>query len=153
MKVGPAMALRLAIAAFGGSTTSSRTRTVPGNVDEQPSSKAPGGRQTFNVPGMAIHFEYPASFRAVRLAPRRRTAGSTARATHSAIAIGEYDLLIVSRYPGLRIPVTARNTAAVKPQFDAGISRVLGRKGGGKVGMAGRLPAIFGPASLSSGSR
>jgi hypothetical protein len=79
------------------------------------------------------------------MAPRRRTAGSTARATHSAIAIGEYDLLIVSRYPGLRIPVTARNTAAVKPQFDAGISRVLGRKVGGKVGMAARLPAIFWP--------
>ena len=144
VKVGPAVALPLAIAACGGGTTTSRTSTGPGNVNEQPSSAA-NGRQTFNAPGMAIHFQYPASFRAVRLAPSRRTAGSAARATHSAIAIGEYDLLIISRYPGLRIPVTARNIAAVKPQFDAGISRVLGRKVSGRVGTTGGLPAIFWP--------
>jgi hypothetical protein len=151
IKVGPAVALPLAIAACGGSGGSStttititRTSTGPGNVNERPSS-APGGKRTFKAPGMAIHFQYPASFHAVKLAPSRRTAGSTARATQSAIAIGDYDLLIVSRYAGLRVPVTARNIAAVKPQFDAGISRVLWRKVSGKVGTAGGLPAIFWP--------
>jgi hypothetical protein len=149
-KVGPAVALPLAIAACGSGGSSTTTVTItrtsggPGNVNEQP-SQALRGRQTFNAPGMAIHFQYPASFRAVKLAPSRRTAGTAARATHSAIAIGEYDLLIVSRYPGLRIPVTARNIAAVKSQFDVGISRVLGRKVRGSVGTAGGLPAIFWP--------
>jgi hypothetical protein len=101
VKVGPAVALPLAIAACGGggTTTVTRTATGPGNVNERP-SKAPSGRQTFNAPGTAIHFEYPASFRAVELAPSRRTAGSAARATHSAVAIGDYDLLSVSRYQG-----------------------------------------------------
>jgi hypothetical protein len=146
IKVGPAVALPLAIAACGGASTTTTTKTVtgPGNVNERP-SKASGAVQTFNAPGMAIHFQYPASFRAVSLAPSRRTAGTTARATHSAIAIGQYDLLIVSRYPGLRIRVTARDIAAVKPQFDTGISRVLGRKVRGRVGTAGGLPAIFWP--------
>jgi hypothetical protein len=41
--------------------------------------------------------------------------------------------------------MTAGNVARLKPQFDAGISRVLGRKVRGKVGDAGGLPAIFWP--------
>jgi hypothetical protein len=142
VRVAPVVALPLAIAACGASTT--RTTTGPGNVNEQP-SMAVNGERTFSAPGMAIHFRYPALFRAVALAPSRRTAGASVRATHSAIAIGAYDLLIVSRYPGLRVPVTAANIRAFKPQFDAGISQVLGRKVSGKVGTAGGLPAIFWP--------
>jgi len=143
-RVGPAVALPLAIAACGGSTSTSTTSTGPGNVNERP-SKAANGQLRFGAPGMAIHFQYPAQFRAVALAPSRRIAGSATRATHSAVAIGDYDLLIVSRYPGLKYPVTASNIGAVKPQFDAVISRVLGRKLRGTVGAAGGLPAIFWP--------
>ena len=143
LRVAPVVALPLEIAACGGSSTTSTTRG-PGNVNEQP-SKAVDGQRTFGAPGMAIHFRYPALFRAVALAPSKRTAGASVQATHSAIAIGDYDLLIVSRYPGLRVPVTAANIRAFKPQFDAGISKVLGRKVSGKVGAAGGLPAIFWP--------
>ncbi len=143
VRVAPVVALPLALAACGGGSTT-RTTTGPGNVNERP-SKAVNGQLTFSAPGMAIHFRYPAVFRAVALAPSKRTAGSSSRATHSAIAIGAYDLLIVSRYPGLRVPVTATNIRAFKPQFDAGISKVLGRKVSGKVGTAGGLPAIFWP--------
>jgi hypothetical protein len=141
-RVAPVVALPLAIAACGGGTTS--TTTGPGNVNEQP-SKTVNGQRTFSAPGMAIHFQYPALFRPVALAPSKRTAGASVRATHSAIAIGDYDLVIVSRYPGLRVPVTTANIRAFKPQFDAGISKVLGRKVSGKVGTAGGLPAIFWP--------
>jgi hypothetical protein len=143
-RVAPAVALPLAIAACGAGTSTSTTSTGPGNVNERP-SRGPNGQLTFSAPGMAIQFQYPAQFRAVALAPSRRIAGSTTRATHSAVAIGEYDLLIVSRYPGLRYPVTAANVRAVKPQFDAVLSRVLGRKVRGTVGAVGGLPAIFWP--------
>ncbi len=150
-RVGPAVALPLAIAACGGGATTTRTTTRgPGNVNEQP-SKAPDGQLTFSAPGMAIHFHYPAQFRAVALAASRRIAGSATRATHSAVAIGEYDLLIVSRYPGLRYPVTAANIGAVKPQFDAVISRVLGRRLRGAVGAAAGLPAIIWPREPVAG--
>jgi len=149
-RVGPAVALPLAIAACGGGTSTSTTSTGPGNVNERP-SKGPNGQLTFSAPGMAIHFQYPAQFRAVALAPSRRIAGSTTRATHSAVAIGEYDLLIVSHYPGLRYPVTAANVGAVRPQFDAVLSRVLGRKVRGTVGAAGGLPAIFWPRERVAG--
>ena len=99
-RVGPAVALPLALAACGGgSTSTSTTIKAPGNVNERP-SKAPNGQKTFSAPGMAIHFQYPAQFHAVALASSRRTAGRTTRATHSAVAIGEFDLLIVSRIRG-----------------------------------------------------
>ena len=148
VRVGPAVAVPLAIAACGSSTsTTTITKTAttgPGNVNEQP-SKAVNGQRTFSAPGMAIHFQYPAGFHPVVLAPSGRTAGSNARATHSAVALGEYDLLIVSHYPNLRYPVTAANITALKPQFDAVISQVLGRHVSGRVGTAGGLPAIFWP--------
>jgi hypothetical protein len=142
-RVGPAVALPLAIAACGGGSTTTTTKG-PGNVNERP-SKAPNGQLTFSASGMAIHFQYPAQFRAVALAPSRRIAGSTTRATHSAVAIGEFDLLIVSRYPGLKYPVTTSNIRTLKPQFDAVLSKVLGRKLRGTVGSVGGLPAIFWP--------
>jgi hypothetical protein len=144
-RIGPAVALPLAIAACGGGSTTPRTTsTGPGNVTEKPSSPV-NGQRTFSAPGMAVHFTYPERFRAVALAPSRRTAGTTERATHSAIAIGAYDLLIISRYPGLNIPVTAANITKLKPQFDMVISQVLGRKVSGKVGSAGGRPAIYWP--------
>jgi hypothetical protein len=142
-RVGPAVALPLAIAACGGGSTTTTTKG-PGNVNERP-SKAPNGQLTFSASGMAIHFQYPAQFRAVALAPSRRIAGSTTRATHSAVAIGEFDLLIVSRYPGLKYPVTTSNIRTLKPQFDAVLSKVLGRKLRGTVRSVGGLPAIFWP--------
>jgi hypothetical protein len=150
-RIGPAVALPLAIAACGGGGTTTRTTsTGPGNVNEKPSTPV-NGERTFTAPGMAVHFKYPEGFRAVALAPSRRTAGSTARATHSAIAISDYDLLIVSRYPGLKIPVTTTNIAKLKPQFDKVISQVLGRRVSGKVGTAGGLPAIYWPRERVAG--
>jgi hypothetical protein len=149
-RIGPAVAVPLAIAACGGGTTTKTTSTGPGNVNEKPSSPVDGQR-TFSAPGMAVRFKYPAGFRAVALAPSRRIAGSTVRATHSAIAIGDYDLLIVSRYPGLKLPVTAANMPKLKPQFDKVISQVLGRKMSGSVGTAGGLPAIYWPREPVAG--
>jgi hypothetical protein len=150
-RIGPAVALPLAIAACGGGgTTTKTTSTGPGNVNEKPSTPV-NGERTFSAPGMAVHFTYPEQFRAVALAPSRRSAGSTARATHSAIAIGDYDLLIVSRYPGLKIPVTSANITKLKPQFDKVISQVLGRKVSGKVASAGGLPAIYWPREPVAG--
>ena len=150
-RIGPAVALPLAIAACGGGSTTTRTTsTGPGNVTEKPSNPV-NGQRTFSAPGMAVHFKYPEQFRAVALAPSRRSAGTTERATHSAIAIGDYDLLIVSRYPGLKIPVSAANVTKVKPQFDKVISQVLGRKVRGKVGSAGGLPAIYWPREPVAG--
>ena len=149
VRIGPAVAVPLAIAACGSSTNSTTTitktaTTGPGNVNQQP-SKSVNGQRTFSAPGMAIHFHYPAGFHPVVLAPSGRTAGSNAKATHSAVALGEYDLLIVSRYPNLRYPVTAANVTAVKSQFDTVISQVLGHHVSGRVGRAGGLPAIFWP--------
>lgn len=149
-RIGPAVAVPLAIAACGGGTTTRTTSTGPGNVNEKPSSPI-NGQRTFSAPGMAVHFKYPEGFRAVALAPSRRTAGSTVRATHSAIAIGDYDLLIVSRYPGLKLPVTTANVAKLKPQFDKVISQVLGRRMSGEVGTAGGLPAIYWPREPVAG--
>jgi len=150
-RIGPAVALPLAIAACGGGgTTTKTTSTGPGNVNEKPSTPV-NGERTFSAPGMAVHFTYPEQFRAVALAPSRPSAGSTARATHSAIAIGDYDLLIVSRYPGLKLPVTTADIPKLKPQFDKVISQVLGRRMSGEVGTAGGLPAIYWPREPVAG--
>ena len=165
-RVGPAVAVPLAIAACGGgsstatttvtatatatATTPTSATTGPGDVSEQP-SKTVNGQQTFSAPGMAIRFRYPAAFHSVALAPSRRTAGSNTRSTRSAIALGNYDLLIVSRYPGLKYAVTTKNLAAVKPQFDRVIAQVLGRHVSGRVGKAGGLPAIFWPREPVAG--
>ncbi len=52
-RIGPAVALPLAIAACGGGTTTKTTSTGPGNVNEKPSSPV-NGQRTFSAPGMAV---------------------------------------------------------------------------------------------------
>jgi hypothetical protein len=104
-----------------------------------------GGQKQFSAPGMAIHFRFPASFRTVMLAPSKRIAGNTGQASHAAIGVGPFDLLIVTRFPKRPIPVTASNINRLKPQFDAAVSSALGHKVVSTVGTAGGKPALSYP--------
>ena len=122
-----------------GSTTHSTTTPV----------KSGPGQKTFSAPGMAIHFQYPASFHKVELAQSKRVAGNTGNATHAAVGTGPFDLLIVTRFPKRPIPVTAQNIAKLKPQFDAAVSSALGRHAVGD-GRDGRRAA---GALVSAGAR
>jgi hypothetical protein len=124
----------LAVGACGSSTHSTST-----------SVKAGRAQKTFSAPGMAIHFQYPASFHKVQLAQSKRIAGNTGNATHAAVGTGPFDLLIVTRFPKRPIPVTARNVAKLKPQFDAAVGSALGRKLSATVRTVGGLPALSYP--------
>ena len=95
--------------------------------------------------GMAIHFRFPESFRIVPLAPSKRIAGNTGRASHAAVGIGPFDLLIVTRFPNRPMPVSAQNINELKPQFDTAVSSALGRKLTSTVGTVGGLPALSYP--------
>jgi hypothetical protein len=125
----------LAVGACGGSSTHSTSTPIkPG-----PSQK------TFSAPGMAVRFQYPASFHKVELAQSKRVAGNTGNATHAAVGTGPFDLLIVTRFPKRPIPVTAQNIAKLKPQFDAAVSSALGRRLSATVRTVGGMPALSYP--------
>jgi hypothetical protein len=100
---------------------------------------------------MALHFNYPAEFRVIPLGPTKRVAGSNHHATHAAVGLGPYDLLTVSRFPGLPIPVTAANISTLKVDFDRLMSRAFGRPMNGRIGTAGGRPAIFWPRMPTPG--
>jgi hypothetical protein len=115
------------------------------------STSAGAGVKRFSASGMALHFDYPASFRVIQLGPTKRVAGTNHHATHAAVGLGTYDLLTVSRFPGLPIPVTQANIATLKASFDRLISQAFGRPMTGRVGTAGGRPAIFWPRAPTPG--
>jgi hypothetical protein len=136
-----AVGLTVGLAVVLGACGSSEHPTIT-NVVAKPTQAGPGVKR-FSAPGMAIHFDYPSNFRVIPLAPSKRVAGTNQQATHAAVGLGPYDLLVISRFPGLPIPVTSSNVTQLKPQFDNLIGQVFGRTMDGTVGSAGGLPAIF----------
>jgi hypothetical protein len=132
-----AVALALPVAGCGSSQHS------PKNVNANPTTT--GASKVFHAPGMAIHFSFPASLRSIPLGASRRVAGSSGRATHAAVGIGNYDLLVVTRFPKRPIPVTAQNIATLKPAFDQSISSAFGHSISSTVGSVGALPALSYP--------
>jgi hypothetical protein len=65
--------------------------------------------------------------------------------------VGSYDLLVISRFPGLPVPVTTRNIASLKSSFDKLMGNVFGRPMTSTIGTAGGLPALFYPRKPVSG--
>jgi hypothetical protein len=108
---------------------------------------AGAGQKLFSAPGMAIHFRFPSNFHTVTLAPSKRIAGNTGQASHAAIGVGPFDLLIVTRFPKRPIPVTAQNVTKLRPQFDAAVSSALGHRVASTVGTVGGRPALLYPAA------
>jgi hypothetical protein len=94
---------------------------------------------------MAIRFTYPSGFHVVPLAQSKRIAGAIGQASHAAVGIGTYDLLVVSRFPKRPIPVTTKNIRQLKPAFDAAISAALGQRVSSAVETIGGLPALSYP--------
>jgi hypothetical protein len=145
------LAAMLVLAGCGGSshrTTANVTATsgsAGGGGGTGGGGGAGPGAKTFSVRGMAVRFTYPSGFRVVRLAESKRIAGNTARASHAAVGIGVYDLLIVTRFPNRPTPVTAQNINKLKPQFDAAISSALGRRVASTIETVGGLPALAYP--------
>jgi hypothetical protein len=137
---GTVLASALALAGCGGA--SHRI----GNLTATATPSAPG-QSTFSAPGMAIHFRFPSSFRSVSLARSKRIAGNTGQASHAAVGIGPFDLLIVTRFPNRPIPVTRQNLNRLRPQFDAAVSSALGRKLSSVTQTVGGLPALSYPAA------
>lgn len=135
----------LALAGCGGSSQP-RLRNVGAS-----SASAGAGVKRFSATGMALHFEYPASFRVIRLAPTKRVAGTNQHATHAAVGLGPYNLLTVSRFPGLPVPVTGANISTLKVGFDRLMSQAYGRAMNGRIGTAGGRPAIFWPRMPTPG--
>jgi hypothetical protein len=133
----PAVSAVLAALAVGGCGSTTHSTTTP--------VKSGPGQKTFSSPGMAIHFQYPASFHKVELAQSKRVAGNTGNATHVAVGTGPFDLLIVTRFPKRPIPVTAQNIAKLKLQFDAAVSSALGRHLSATVATIGGQPALSYP--------
>ena len=139
-----AVAGALAIAGCGSSHGTISNDTATGVSAGQ-------GKSAFTAPGMAIRFQYPASFHAVQLAQSKRIAGNTGRASHAAVGTGPFDLLIVTRFPRRPIPVTSRNISRLKPQFDSAVSSALGRSLSSTVGTVGGLPALRYPPAPVTG--
>ena len=100
---------------------------------------------------MAVHFNYPASFRTVSLAQSKRIAGNTGAASHAAVGNGPYDLLIVTKFPKRPVPVTSSNISQLKSAFDAAASSALGRRLSSTVTTVGGLPALSFPAAPVEG--
>lgn len=143
--LAPAAVAALALALAGCGSSSSKTSHPIRNITPSAVTVAKGAKR-FSASGMAIHFRFPVRFVPVPLAASKRVAGAAhSNAAHAAVGIGRYDLLIISRFPGLRYAVTAANVRSVKPQFDALMSNVFGEPVTGTVGTAGGYPAIFFP--------
>ena len=145
----PAVAGALIGALALGACGSSGSHSVS-NVTATGSSAGPGTKR-FGAPGMAVHFNYPASFRIVQLAESKRIAGNTGAASHAAVGIGPYDLLIVTKFPKRPVPVTASNISRLKPSFDAAASSALGRRLSSTVTTVGGLAALSFPAAPVQG--
>ncbi len=136
-----ALLAALALGACGSSSSHSVS-----NVTATGTAAGPGTKR-FSAPGMALHFDYPASFRVVPLAESKRVAGNTGQASHAAVGTGPYDLLIVTRFPNRPVPVTSSNISKLKSQFDAAASSALGRQLSSTVTTVGGLPALSFPAA------
>ena len=132
----------LAVAGCGSSSSSSAGSAT--NVSASPTRSA-SGQLTFSAQGMAIHFDYPPAFKTVVLARDRQAAGNTSNGTHAGLAIGPYDLITVTRYPGLSEPVTAQNVGSLKSAFDSEVSQVLHRRVSSTVATAHGLPLLTWP--------
>jgi hypothetical protein len=129
----------VAMAACGSSAHHSVTNVTPST------SSAASGAKTFTAPGMAVRFKYPSGFHVVHLGQSKRIAGTTGQASHAAVGIGKYDLLVVTRFPNRPIPVTAKNIRQLKPVFDQATSSVLGHRVSSVVQTIGGLPALSFP--------
>jgi hypothetical protein len=145
-RVGAAPAAGTLVAVLALSACGSSSSHSVSNVTATGSAAGPGTKQ-FSAPGMALHFNYPASFRVVPLAQSKRIAGNTGQASHAAVGTGQYDLLIVTRFPNRPVPVTSSNISKLKSQFDAAASSALGRPLSSTVGTVGGLPALSFPAA------
>ena len=133
-----------AVAVAGCGSSSSGSSTTETNVSAR-GSKSAGGQVSFSAQGMSIHFEYPPAFKVVPLAQDRQAAGNTTGGTHAGIAIGPYDLLTVTRYPGLTTPVSAQNIGSFKQTFDGEVSQVLRRNVTSTVSNDNGIPLLTWP--------
>jgi hypothetical protein len=132
----------------GSVSTTTVTRSTP-----QP--PPPTGNRTFAERGFAIHFTYPAAFVAARLSSVSRRLDRGRHVTRAALGVGSgrYDLLIVSRHPRIRPPITERNIGREKPIYDRTISRLFGHRMTGRVARVGGLPALSYPTVPTPGVR
>jgi hypothetical protein len=142
---GAVLAAALAIAACSGSVLPRQSSTAKPSVATTTVPQPQGS--TFAVPGIALQFTYPNGFHQVRLARSQRIAGNTARASHAAIGLGIYDLLIVTRFPNRPVPLGIDNVRKLKPLFDKAVSAAIGRPVSSVVGRVGGLPALSYPAA------
>ncbi len=129
-----------------GSSSSSSSSSEISNAAVAPST-ATAGAKTFAAHGILIHFQYPEKLRALRLAPTKRVSGNAGQASHAAIGVGLYDLIIVTRFPKRPIAVTSSNIAKLKGAFDAVIGSAFERKLTSKVTSVAGLPALAYPAA------
>jgi hypothetical protein len=136
------------LAGCGAVSSSTITRSTP-----QP--PPPTGNRTFAERGFAIHFSYPSAFVRATLRSISRRLDRGRHVTRAALGVGSgrYDLLIVSRHPRVRPPITMRNIRREKPIYDRTISRLFGHRMAAGVGRIGGLPALSYPAVPTPGLR
>ncbi len=129
------------------------TVTVSTSVRTSTTVTTVAGERSFSAPGMAIHFSYPAAFRASRVNSVGRRLERVPHATRAALVIGSsgYDLLIVTRYPRIVPPISAGNIRAHKAYYDGGVSRIFGRRMTGSVASVGALPVLRYPDAPTPG--
>jgi hypothetical protein len=104
---------------------------TPKDVLSGASSTAPNGQKRFSAPGFPFHFDYPAALSPERLVPIKVTEAG-ARPTHTGLAAGPHDLIIVTSFPDRPFTVTPADAAEFAPSFNhliAGLAkhRVTGR--------------------------
>jgi hypothetical protein len=100
----------------------------PVSVQQQ---KAVNGTKAFAAPQMAITFQYPARFRAVKIESVVNEAGNTKNSTIAAVGTGETDFLAVSRTP-IPVALNAANLHQALPLFDSLMSRLTRQSVNGK---------------------
>jgi hypothetical protein len=134
------------LAGCGSVSTTTITRSSP------PPSP-PTGTRTFNHRGIALHFQYPAAFASARIRSVARRLDRGKHVTRAALGFGNgrYDLLVISRHPDIKPPISTRNIRAEKPAYDRAISRLFGHRVRSRVSSAGGLPALSYPAVPTPG--
>lgn len=135
------IALTVAAAALAGCGSSSSTisnATATG-------TKISSGTKEFRAAGFKLRFHYPAYFHVIHLQSVRQV-GHTKNASAAAVGLGPLDLIGVTLYPHLAVAVTNSNLVAVRPQFDALITSLLGHRLTGTVDTSAPAPTLVYPA-------
>jgi hypothetical protein len=103
-----------------------RVRTVNPSLGTLLPSFVLHGRRRFRAAGIAVQFDYPASFVPLEVIHARR-AGRLRGGADVAVGTPSGAAVVVTPFSGLPIPVTPQDASILTPQFQQAVSALAGR--------------------------